>query len=38
MYLRDLYASLTRRWYLVVFGALLTVSLAFVVYFQAPVK
>ncbi|MDP9980806.1 hypothetical protein J2W14_000182 [Pseudarthrobacter oxydans] len=38
MYLRDLYASLQRRWYLVVLGALLTVSLAFVVYFQAPVK
>jgi hypothetical protein len=38
MYLRDLYASLKRRWYLVVLGALLTVSLAFVVYVQAPVK
>lgn len=38
MYLRDLYASLKRRWYLAVLGALLTASLAFVVYFQAPVK
>jgi hypothetical protein len=38
MYLRDLYASVKRRWYLVVLGALLTVSLAFVVYVQAPVK
>ncbi|WP_426226760.1 hypothetical protein [Pseudarthrobacter sp. DSP2-3-2b1] len=38
MYLRDLIASLKRRWYFVVLGALLTISLALVVYFQAPVK
>jgi hypothetical protein len=38
MFLRDLYASLRRRWYLVVAGVLLTAVLAFVVYGRAPVR
>ncbi|MGX1163218.1 hypothetical protein FBY31_2732 [Arthrobacter sp. SLBN-100] len=38
MFLRDLFASLRRRWYLVIAGVLLTAALAFVVYGRAPVR